>query len=89
MKKENNELQPYWYDVWSDDQGNYAYINTNISPEQFIEYENDFTSTCSKEVDQEWEEYENQFLSYLRERNHIVHVINRPNQFLDLGKHYR
>ncbi|MEB8637785.1 hypothetical protein P4H32_29320 [Bacillus cereus] len=81
---ENNlkTIQAHWYDLWDDSNGNYAYLNTDIPDSQMNTYEKEFKKKNRKKRNEDWEDYENQFIAFLRSKGHTVHVINRPNASL-------
>ncbi|EJW13815.1 hypothetical protein M5X00_13080 [Paenibacillus alvei] len=76
-------IQEYWYDLLDDENGNKAYLNTNIEPDLISILEEDFQN--NEEFNEDLEEYENQFIAYLRQKGHIIHVVNRPYYWINLG----
>jgi hypothetical protein len=41
-------IQAHWYDLWDDSNGNYAYLNTDITTEQMGAYEKEFKKTVGQ-----------------------------------------
>lgn len=74
-----NEEDFHWYDLWTDGDGNIAYVKVNIDPQNMIHLEKEFAKKHKRKEDEEDEEYVNRFLAFLGEDDNIVVTIfNRP-----------
>jgi hypothetical protein len=77
-------IQAHWYDLWDDSDGNYAYLNTDIPTDKMTAYEKEFKRGHRIKRNEDWEDYENRFINFLRDKGHIVYVVNRPNTSLEV-----
>jgi hypothetical protein len=72
------KFQDHWYDLWDDSNGNYAYLKTDIDREQMSYYEKEFKKKNRVKRHEDWGEFENRFIDFLRSKGHSVYIINRP-----------
>lgn len=69
----------YNYDVWTDKDGNIAYLQANVDPDKMGALEHQFMNERPRKEGQSDEAYIEDFISFLLQDDDItIHVINRP-----------
>ncbi|WP_268626971.1 hypothetical protein [Paenibacillus alvei] len=79
-------IQEHWYDIYDSNDGNLAYLNTDIPPDMMYAYEESFKSSDESEEDMgnDHEEMINRFIGFLREKGHVLTIVNRPENWINL-----
>ncbi|EJW14315.1 hypothetical protein M5X00_23210 [Paenibacillus alvei] len=79
-------IQEYWYDIYDNNDGNLAYLNTDIPPQIMSSYEESFKASDVSEADMgdDYEQILNRFIGFLRQKGHVLNIVNRPENWINL-----
>lgn len=68
-----------WYDLWTFEDGNIAYIQTNIDSTNMAHLEKEIVKNNPRKEDEDFVSYVNRFIKFLEEDDNIVlNILNRP-----------